>query len=453
MKIRIGSKMKLRKLFVQCVVFFVLKSSLALANVLGTDTQTFNPTADGLSYVTVNSSQVLVPYTVNLGLFINGASNTLSFFENQSSQSLFNSRDRLYSADFNAAVGIWPGWQLSLSLPYLIKQENPGCDACVLFANPGFTETRASLKNGNYNFGVWGLAWILSFNQNRITNNPYSGASSGLTTNFELVFDRPIGQYQLSLNLGHRWRKIGDRITANNYISRVPNQAIYSLGLSYFKSNWDSNLIAELFGSKATESFPDGINLSDRNDQALEALVGIKHQVSHKLALHGGLGREVIKGFGTPDLRVYVGINYSFSYQSALVAVEKQFNAEVKKNEEIYVLENLTFKFDSINLIPASEELFDRVAEQVSKIPRIESLVVEGHTDSLGEAEYNLKLSQSRAEALKVRLEKYLKLKFINVPVKAIGFGESQPLAANTNFQGRARNRRVVIKAILQPDR
>ena len=440
--------MKLNQLLRLSAFFFILKSSLASANVLGTDTQTFNPTADGLSFVTVNSSQVLAPHTVNLGLFINGASNTLSFFENQSSQSLFNSRDRLYSADFNAAVGIWPGWELSVSLPYLLKQENPGCDACVLFANPGFTETRASVKNGNYNFGVWGFAWVLSFNQNRIENNPYSGANSGPTTNFELVFDRPIGNYQLALNIGHRWRRFGDRTVANNYISRVPNQAIYSVGLSYFKSDWDSNLIAELFGSKATQSFPDSVNLSDRNDQSLEALIGIKHQVSHKLALHGGLGREVIKGFGTPDLRIYAGLNYNFSYQSAMVEVAKRFDG--KKNEEVYILENLAFKFDSTNLTPASEELFDKVADQVSKVPRVESIVVEGHTDSLGAAEYNLKLSQSRADALKIRLEKYLKAKSKLVPITAIGYGEAQPLASNTNFQGRARNRRVVIK-LVQP--
>lgn len=72
------------------------------------------------------------------------------------------------------------------------------------------------------------------------------------------------------------------------------------MGLSYYKSSWDSNLIAEVFGSQPTQASPDGSNYSNRGDQALEAIFGIKHQWSHQLAIHAGVGREILRGFGTP---------------------------------------------------------------------------------------------------------------------------------------------------------
>ncbi len=80
-------------------------------------------------------------------------------------------------------------------------------------------------------------------------------------------------------------------------------------------------------------------------------------------------------------------------------------------------------------------------------------LVVEGHTDSLGSAEYNLSLSRWRAEAVKDELI------FSGVPasrIDAAWYGESRPLARNKNLDGsdnpagRERNRRVEV-LILEP--
>jgi OOP family OmpA-OmpF porin len=69
-------------------------------------------------------------------------------------------------------------------------------------------------------------------------------------------------------------------------------------------------------------------------------------------------------------------------------------------------------------------------------------LVLEGHTDSRGSDQYNLSLSQRRADAVKAKLvEDY------GIPgarVSAVGYGESRPIATNNTDSGRARNRRVV---------
>jgi OOP family OmpA-OmpF porin len=69
--------------------------------------------------------------------------------------------------------------------------------------------------------------------------------------------------------------------------------------------------------------------------------------------------------------------------------------------------------------------------------------VVEGHTDSVGNDDYNQKLSQRRADAVR----KYLVDKGIaGARLTATGLGETQPVADNGTADGRAQNRRVVLR-------
>ncbi len=68
---------------------------------------------------------------------------------------------------------------------------------------------------------------------------------------------------------------------------------------------------------------------------------------------------------------------------------------------------------------------------------------IAGHTDSQGREEMNLALSQSRADAV---LDSILAQNLLLGVVKAIGYGESEPIADNQTEEGRAANRRIVVK-------
>lgn len=91
-------------------------------------------------------------------------------------------------------------------------------------------------------------------------------------------------------------------------------------------------------------------------------------------------------------------------------------------------------------LLPAAQTRLDEAAKALKDDNR--SLVIVGHTDSVGADEMNQKLSLARAEAVRTYL---VKQGVAGDRVKAEGAGESQPIADNATAEGRANNRRVEI--------
>jgi OOP family OmpA-OmpF porin len=81
-----------------------------------------------------------------------------------------------------------------------------------------------------------------------------------------------------------------------------------------------------------------------------------------------------------------------------------------------------------------------KVADFMTKYPAA-TAVIEGHTDSIGKAAANVKLSQRRADAIKkILVEKY---KIKKSRLKAVGYGPKKPIADNKTAAGRQKNRRV----------
>lgn len=91
---------------------------------------------------------------------------------------------------------------------------------------------------------------------------------------------------------------------------------------------------------------------------------------------------------------------------------------------------------------PRHEDLLGRVREAISLFPEA-NIVIEGHTDSFGSDATNLTLSQARADAVMQYLLANAPLSPTNL--RALGYGESRPVANNETPEGRRRNRRIDI--------
>jgi outer membrane protein OmpA-like peptidoglycan-associated protein len=104
-------------------------------------------------------------------------------------------------------------------------------------------------------------------------------------------------------------------------------------------------------------------------------------------------------------------------------------------------MSDVLFEFGKWSLKPGAKLKLAKVAGILLAHPSL-TLQIEGHTDNIGSDEYNQKLSQRRADTVK---EFLVAQGVAEANVTTTGFGETQPVAANTNAAGRQQNRRVEV--------
>jgi outer membrane protein OmpA-like peptidoglycan-associated protein len=109
---------------------------------------------------------------------------------------------------------------------------------------------------------------------------------------------------------------------------------------------------------------------------------------------------------------------------------------------KVTVRNEVLFDFNSAGLRQASRDSLREMANVFDKYPST-TISVQGHTDSIGSAAYNQRLSERRAEAVANYLEN---LGVRSSRLETIGYGKSQPRATNSTAEGRQLNRRVEIK-------
>ena len=125
--------------------------------------------------------------------------------------------------------------------------------------------------------------------------------------------------------------------------------------------------------------------------------------------------------------------------------VEKMFERDEAQvfregNDVTLRLVGLSFPSGSAALNAEHYPLMEKVERAINGFPRSQ-LTVEGHTDSYGGDESNLRLSQARADAVMQYMINALRVP--SYRLRATGYGETRPVASNETADGRARNRRI----------
>jgi outer membrane protein OmpA-like peptidoglycan-associated protein len=110
-------------------------------------------------------------------------------------------------------------------------------------------------------------------------------------------------------------------------------------------------------------------------------------------------------------------------------------------------LSDVLFDFNKANLKPGAREKLARVAGIVQSHPGL-VMQVEGHTDNVGSDDYNQRLSERRATAVRDYL---VEQGIASNTIGTAGFGESQPVATNGTAAGRQQNRRVELVVTGEP--
>jgi outer membrane protein OmpA-like peptidoglycan-associated protein len=163
-------------------------------------------------------------------------------------------------------------------------------------------------------------------------------------------------------------------------------------------------------------------------------LYGLRAEADGKISENQNLDLRNI----TSD-RVIAGQNFGLKS----IGVDPIAVSPIQENVTI-VLNNVFFDFDKSILKEESYPELNRIIDLMMKTPAMQ-IEIAGHTDSVGDEQYNLQLSERRAKAV----TKYLLGKGIeNTRINTTFFGEQKPTTTNETQEGRGRNRRVEFKIL-----
>ncbi len=134
----------------------------------------------------------------------------------------------------------------------------------------------------------------------------------------------------------------------------------------------------------------------------------------------------------SPDHPIFIGpIRVDAGGRDLYAAIERDGHVAVR---------GILFDSDSDRIRPESRSVLDEIGTMLREHPDLR-ISIEGHTDSQGAEEYNRDLSQRRADAVRRWLMEQYALG--EARLRAVGMGESHPVASNETAEGRQQNRRV----------
>jgi outer membrane protein OmpA-like peptidoglycan-associated protein len=292
--------------------------------------------------------------------------------------------------------------------------------------------------------GRFGIA-LVSFVDLPTGNDERLTSTTNTTFGFIGVFDFTLERFRTSLNLGYKV----DPASGSD-----PDEVLFGLGLGYTVFRRPSEpgrplqlfrpdrieLIGEVFGSTARDDF-----FERQFTTPVEGLTGVRLSCERGFFFQAGVGKSATDSVNGASLRVVSSIGYALPVAPAVAAAAPapppppRFGQVVVTDEQIVTLEMILFDTGKATIRPRSYATVDQVMQVMRDRPGIH-VRIEGHTDSVGSEAANQKLSQRRAESVRVYLVDH---GVARERLEAVGYGETRPIATNATKEGRQQNRRT----------
>lgn len=463
------------KLFRKSLIAFVVMAGTMIP-ALGSaapsfDSMPFKPTTDHGFYITIEGSQTLGRNKLHATAAFDFSDESLVLV-NAGGDKVRNIIGGELGAHLALAYGILDWWNIGARFNFVPYQNftDPVSGNGNNGARMGDIEMDMKfrlLDNDQFPAGISLLPFI-TFPSG--SDSKYVG-NGRVTGGAKLVLEtaRIGNRFSVSANVGAQFRKKA----ALSQGTVVNDQFLYGAAAN-FAFNEVVEVIAEIEGWTQFDNF------FDAEYRPLKALGGVRFFPRPDVAITVGGGAGVLKGIGAPDFEVFLTIGYVPAYRhytppppppppadrdgdgipdrddycpaeagsadncgcppDPLMYVDEQNN--MIRNQKIY------FDFDKSDVKPVSYGLLNTIADTLDARPDIKHVDIIGHTDSVGTDEYNQKLSERRANAVR----DYLIEQGVSPDrLTAIGKGESDPIDTNDTVEGRSRNRRVQFEIDVEP--
>lgn len=251
-------------------------------------------------------------------------------------------------------------------------------------------------------------------------------------------------QQTLTAPSGHDFRLVGHM---PGYVADPPTKRNFDKAIFQIQEG-DETKDVEMQGAKTTIAYAPGPKVQPASD--------LEIQENYRTAL-AAAGAQVVlveerrttARLEAPAGTIWIGIYSQETTIEVTVVEEKPFQPTIKPPEaasmktalasEGRLVLYIPFDFDKATLRPEAGPVIAAIAKLLKDDPALK-VAIEGHTDGVGRREYNLKLSDARANSVRAAVA----AAGIDVArLSASGLGPDKPIADNGTAEGRAKNRRV----------
>jgi len=478
---------------VALAVLFAAGAAPAAAD--GFDGQRFKPAAGAAGGFWLERTLVPPHLGWGLGLFVHYADNPVVVRDAASGDIVARPLERALTLDLIGSIGLFDIAELALHLPIhpvYSGDDSVAAGSDILTAGEGIGDLRLVTKFRllrSESFGV-GLALPITFPTG--DDQELRGAGDFTLEPRLLLSWWTGGPVSLAGSVGYRLHTSdegrdgpgGDELTFGGGLR-------YRLPIASDSVVLSAELVGGLMTSDVGPAF---------RELPLETILGAIWEATPHWQLYFGGGIGIIDGVGTPDFRLIFGIRYADTslsdrdgdgvvderdaapdqaedkddYEDEDGAPERDNDGDgiVDDDDEcpdapedrggdgdgcpergraeyrrgkIKLLGKIRFKTDSAELLPSSDPILDDVATEMKRHPEVRRVRVEGHSDNVGDRDYNRKLSAERARSVRKAL---IQRGVSGKRLDAVGYGEVQPIATNGTDRGRAKNRRVEFEVI-----
>ncbi len=432
-------------------------ASLALAVSAGTfwhsrlqavtsfDAISFKPASDHGYYLTVQQSQTLKRGGFALG--VTGEFSDNSFvLKDPAGNSLQDVIGKEISLDFGGSIGLvdWMDVGVTVTGVPFQKFVTPGALGSDDGARMGDIVVNLKAKlldNERYALGIA----LIPFMSIPTGNSEHYTGNGKVTGGGMVVLDthRIADRISFAVNAGAQFR---NEVALSPSARSIDDQFIYggSMNVAVAKP---VQAIAEVNGWTTFDNF------FDSNNRNLEINGGLRFLPAGETAplaftVGGGAGLEKDNP-GAPDWRVFSTLSYRQPRRDE--GPEPIPPPPEPVRERVITTNQIHFAFNKYIIKPESYRILDEIFDEINESSgqsAVESVRVEGHTDSVGSDAYNDKLSEQRANSVRTY---FVKKGYPADKITAVGMGEGTPVADNATKEGRAENRRVEFHLQLTP--